>query len=441
MAEPSAPARSRPSPRLVSVLIFFAALLVYNANLRLIGTGDSIPARLVPFAILNHGTVYLDAYGPRPHDAYWFVSSLDGHLASFYPVVLPILVTPIFVPAAIYVENAPQPAWRFRVIGEMTEKFAASVVASLSVVLVWLLLRRMASLPVALVLTAAYAFGTQTWSTSSQALWQHGLGELLLAAALLLLVRESRTRAQSALLGGVTALLLFNRPPDGLFSAAVGGYVLLRSRREILPVVLGAAGAAIPFLAYNWTVFGRPFGGYQSLVGSEVFGYDVSDGIAALLVSPGKGLLVFSPFLLFLLARSPLDVFGRDRRVLTALLGSAFLAQLVLYGTMDWTAGACYGPRFMTDALPFLIVCLIPALERMRRTAVRVAFAAALIFAIWVQAVGAFCFPAGGSYLLTRAQLWRPSGAQFLLEARAGLAAPEFLHFARAWIQKRVAAD
>jgi hypothetical protein len=127
--------------------------------------------------------------------------------------------------------------------------------------------------------------------------------------------------------------------------------------------------------------------------------------------------------------------------VLTALLGSAFLAQLVLYGTMDWTAGACYGPRFMTDALPFLIVCLIPALERMRRTAVRVAFAAALIFAIWVQAVGAFCFPAGGSYLLTRAQLWRPSGAQFLLEARAGLAAPEFLHFARAWIQKRVAAD
>ncbi|MDQ5871260.1 MAG: hypothetical protein M3547_03535, partial [Acidobacteriota bacterium] len=91
-----------------------------------------------------------------------------------------------------------------------------------------------------------------------------------------------------------------------------------------------------------------------------------------------------------------------------------------------------YGPRFLTDALPFLIVCLAPVVVRLRHPVGKIAFGAALAFSIWVQVVGAFCFPAGGSYLLSRRELWSPSGAQFLLEARAGLAAPEFyVHFKR----------
>jgi hypothetical protein len=316
------------------------------------------------------------------------------------------------------------------------EKLSASIIASLSVVLLWLVLRRITSAGVALVLALAYAFGTQTWSTSSQALWQHGLGELLLASALLLLVRPASSRAAAALLGAVTALLAFNRPPDALFSLAIASFVLLRRREEILPFAIGGALAGLPFLAYNLAMFGRPLGGYQSLVSSDVFRYNVPEGIAALLVSPGKGLLVFAPFLLFLF-RSPLAAFGPERRTLATLLWGAFLLQLLFYAMIDWTGGACYGPRFLTDALPFLIVCLAPAVERLRKPVEKLAFAAALAFSIWVQAVGAFCFPAGGSYLLTRRQLWSPSGAQFVLEAHAGLASPEFVFRASDWLDQR----
>nr|MDQ5871093.1 hypothetical protein [Acidobacteriota bacterium] len=323
---PSAPRSVRRS----AVLVFLAGLLVYNANLRLIGSGDSIPARLLPLAILNHRTMYLDAYGPRPDNAYWFTYSRTGRLVSFYPVVLPVLVTPLFVPAAIYFERVDAPAWKIQVVGEMAEKFAASVVASLSVVVVWLLLRRLASVGTALGLTAAYAFGTQTWSTSSQALWQHGLGQLLLASALFLLMRPESSRGTPALLGAVTALLAFNRPPDALFALAIAVFVLVRRRREVLTFAVGGVLAGIPFLAYNLWMFGRPLGGYQSLVGSDVFGHDVPEGIAALLVSPGKGLLVFAPFLLFLL-RSPLAVFDMERRLLGILLWGAFLAQVTIY--------------------------------------------------------------------------------------------------------------
>lgn len=238
---------------------------------------------------------------------------------------------------------------------------------------------------------------------------------------------------------GIAALLVFNRPPDGLFSLAIAAGVFLRRRRDFVLFAIGGGLAALPFLAYNVAMFGRPLGGYQSLVGSEIFRFKVPDGLAALLVSPGKGLLVFAPFLLFVL-KCPLAAFGPERRILAILFWAAFLAQLVLYATMDWTAGACYGPRFLTDALPFLIVCLAPAVERPRKPAARLAFGATLAFAVWVQAVGAFCFPAGGSYLLSRRQLWAPSGAQFVLEARAGLASPELGFRARDWLERRRAA-
>ena len=150
-------------------------------------------------------------------------------------------------------------------------------------------------------------------------------------------------------------------------------------------------------------------------------------------MSPGKGLLVFAPFLLFLF-KSPLTALGSEKRPLAILLWVAFGAQLVFYATIDWRGGACYGPRFLTDALPFLVVSLWPAVEGLRRSVGKLAFAATLAFAIWVQAVGAFCFPAGGSYLLTPEQLWAPSNAPFVLEARAGLASPEFL---REWGKNR----
>jgi hypothetical protein len=61
-----------PPRRAVLLAIFVVCLIVYNANCRLIGAGDSRSARLLPFAILTRGTVVFDSYGPPPPDAHWF---------------------------------------------------------------------------------------------------------------------------------------------------------------------------------------------------------------------------------------------------------------------------------------------------------------------------------------------------------------------------------
>ena len=93
----------------------------------------------------------------------------------------------------------PSMVTRFGACSRVMEKLSASLVAALSAALLYRLLRRRAAPPVALLLTLAYAYGTTTWVISSQALWQHGMAELLVIGALLLW----RFRAPSATAPGV----------------------------------------------------------------------------------------------------------------------------------------------------------------------------------------------------------------------------------------------
>lgn len=425
-----------PLRRTVPLVILLVCLTVYNSNCRLIAAGDSIPARLLPFAILTKGTLYLESFGPVPPGAHWFSPTRDGHLLSLYPIVLPVLATPLFAPAAVYVARAHPEAWRFETVSRLMEKAVASLIAALSVVVVWLALRRMTTRRNSLLLAAAYAFGTQTWSTSSQALWQHGLAELLLASVLLLLVRFGASPRAAFAVGVLSGLLVFNRPPDALFAAAVALFYFLRGRGARLKFTVGAIAGSLPFLLYNLYFFRRPLGGYQGLLGTYVFEHSIPSGVAALLVSPGKGLLVFAPFFLFLAVGGRLEL-GAAGRLPAILLWIAFLAQLILYGTTDWRAGWCYGPRFLTDAMPFLTVALVPAVDGIRRPAVRALFALCVAFAFFVQAVGVFCFPVGGSYKSSPEEFWRPANAAFLVEAKGGLARPEFLLQTMRWVRKR----
>jgi hypothetical protein len=60
--------------------------------------------------------------------------------------------------------------------------------------------------------------------------------------------------------------------------------------------------------------------------------------------------------------------------------------------------------------LSFLTLALVPAVARLRPAGLT-AFLACVAFAIFVQAVGAFCFPKGGSYLLSKSDFWKPSRA------------------------------
>ena len=224
-------------------------LLVYNANFRLISCGDTYAARYLPLGLLRDGTLSLDriarwvAHGHSFHGlddtvasaqpvkyfevpAYWMVKGRHDHTFSLYPVVAPLLVAPLYLPAVVYLHTQKWQQPQVDRVSEWMEKLSASVLAAITSVLAYFLVRREAGRwSVALVL--AFAFGTNTWMTSSQALWQHGVAELLLALALLLAI-SSLTPLRIAALGAVCVGIAASRPPDALIAGAIAQIVARR---------------------------------------------------------------------------------------------------------------------------------------------------------------------------------------------------------------------
>ena len=446
------------------------ALVVYSANLRGIAAGDTFAARFLPLALLHDGTLYLDPVAEATRmgyaRSYWIVPARGGrHLASLYPVVTPLVATPFYLPAAIYLDRH---GWGdvagVRAAAELTEKVAASVItAACAGLMLWLLRRRLAR-PGALLLTVAFAFGTETWVISSQALWQHGVAELLVVIVLLALTAPAAaapevavaatavpavsaaamapvaaagtglpSRRSLAVAGLAAGLLVANRPFDAVLAAAFALAVAFLAwsspaprRRQAWWFFAAAAAPLLLVAAYDLVVFGNLAGGYENLAlsaGRELLGQPVVTGLAGELLSPGKGLLVYSPFLVVLACGGRRIVRGPERAVAVAGL-LAVAAQLLLYAKTDFRAGRCYGPRFLTDLLPLLVWLSAPAVAALRRRGLA-AFAAAAAFAIGVQAVGAFYYPSADSD--SWMDVWRLRDAPYLTELAAGRARPLFL--------------
>lgn len=350
------------------------------------------------------------------------VRTRPHQLASLYPVVTPLLVAPLYVPAVIWLNAHGWEQPQVDRVAELMEKVSASLLASLASVLMYLLLRRERirwSLPLA----AAFAFGTNTWMTSSQALWQHGTGELLIVTALLLVVANA-SPARTAALGAVCVLMAANRPPDALIAGAFVLFIVWSRRRNALWLLAGAAVPLAALLHYDLNFIGHVAGGYAlGKAPNEIFFRRDWSGALGLLVSPTRGLLVFTPFLIFV----PVGLIQRLRepssKWLAVALSFAAVVQLLVYSQTDWRAGVSWGPRYLTDLLPILVWMLAPAPLVLRPVA-RGLLVLAMAASVVVQTIGAFWYTTKSDELIyagnpaSMRAAWNPRNAPFLTELR-----------------------
>jgi hypothetical protein len=436
-------------PSWVAPLLLGAlCLVVYNANLRTIGSGDTLPARYIPLVVLHDHTLDLAgnrrlvAHGHRvtrhwlrdsrpavegdaPYFApsvYWTVRAPQGNVVSLYPVLAPLLAAPLYVPAVLWLDAHGWQQPQVDRAAEIMEKFSASLFAAIASVLMFLLLRREGN-RWALPLTLAFAFGTNTWVISSQALWQHGTAELLITLALLLVTaRTSPLRV--ALLGFVCVLIAANRQPDVLLAAAFPLFAVWRCKRDVVWLLAGGALPTLALLAYNVSATGQVIGGYAVPGGDQSSFFQLGVlGVPGLLVSPTRGLLVFTPFLVFVVVGLRQRLRKPGERQLAIALGIAAVAQFLVYSQIDWRGGVAWGPRYLTDLLPILVWMLAPAPLVMGRAA-RGALVALIVVAVGVQVIGAFWYTkasddrifAGAPHSMRAA--WDPANAPFVAELR-----------------------
>jgi hypothetical protein len=449
------------------VVPFFLSLFclaVYNANLRQIGAGDTVPARYLPLILWKYGTFKLGDHAnlvsnghPRYPDrdrpagadgkviyceswTYWLVGTQDHQLASLYPVVAPLIVAPLYLPAIVWlnVHGWEQP--NIDRVAEIMEKLSASFLASLACVMMYVVLRRDSgrwSLPIAL----AFAFGTNTWMISSQALWQHGAGEFFVALALLLAIGNS-SRVQIALLGTVCVLMAANRPPDGLIAGAFVAFTVFTQRSKALWLFAGGALPLAAILAYNLDFIGFLGGGYAAQKISKIPFFKLNGmGGLGLLVSPTRGLLVFSPFYLFLFPGVAQRFRTPATNPLALALCTAVVAQLLVYSQADWRAGFSWGPRWLTDLLPILTWFLAPvtlALSALSRFLLIVT----MVASVAIQTIGAFWYTrmsdekifAGAPEPMSGA--WNPHNTPFFVELQQARSRGDLLQNASGRVER-----
>ena len=386
---------TRASRVLEATLLATALLAVYLANGKTLGSGDTLPARYLPLSLLRDGSFYLEAF-PILYDERAQAGRIDGlpyylvrargHYVSWYPVGAPLLAVPIYLPAVltgISTDDDPGLA--------VLEKVSAAVIVTVSALLLYLVLGRLTTRAVALALVTVYGVGTSNLSVSSQALWQHGPSQLALVAALYCLVR-ARDEAWWATLAGLPlAFSVVVRPVNVLVALPVAAYAARRYPKHALGLVASALPPIGFQLWYNIVYFGDLFHTQLSGLTVPLWQTSLVEGLSGLLLSPGRGLLVYSPvFVLSLVGMARAWRSGGDPLLRTLSVG-AVLTILLYSKWAKWWGGYTYGPRLLADLSPVFVLAMLPLAERLiRHRAWQAVFALLAAWSIGAHAMGAF---------------------------------------------------
>jgi len=383
--------------------LFAGLTVVYHSNLRPIPSGDSLCTSLLPLSILLDHSVLLDRFGP------WLFSHVPytrevirfkaGHYYSGYPIAGGVLVTPLYLPLLAVPGLRDWDPGSLVVLARILEKFAAAAIAAFSAVVMLALLSRLTSRYWAWRLTLIYGLATATWSIASQALWQHTSVELAVVGAMYFLEAWWRNRESAGALwfcGACAACALAIRPGEvvALFALAAG---LLAARARLLDylrfLALPALGGLLA-LAYNLYFFRNPTGTYTF----GMWAGSALKGVVGLLVSPGRGLLIFMPVAVFALCAFLPAAADARRKHAPLLLASATLVVLhflVVSRVNLWWGGYCWGPRYLTEIMPLLVILMALGSAGLERPWVKRSLAVIAVYCVSIQALGVYFYPNG----------------------------------------------
>jgi len=389
---------------LVGALLGLLVFVVYNANGREIPNYDSQPTKLAAVELATSGTLKLDRVvtaEPLYAERHGFGRARAGSWRSRYPVAPAVL--------------AAGTAWSLGRLGlldlrgagapAIAAKLTASALVAASAALAFLAARGVVGRGLAVLVATGYSLGTGLWPTVSQTLWQHETAVFGLAGAMALLARGGRALGlrdallASACLGMALSARLQVAPAAAVLAAAV----VLRAggiRRAWVLAPMAVAVGVVALVNLSW--FGHVLGGAAMLEQMHAQIHWVSGSIGqkpwlaalGLLVSPSRGLLVFSPIVAISAVGAVLALQTRQR---TPLLGlAAALAQFVAYACYSvWWGGHTYGPRYVLDLLPLLVpAAAIGVQAAMAWRLSRLAMAVALAWSVALAAAGAFVYPA-----------------------------------------------
>ena len=386
----------------------------------------------------GRGVVLPDDFRAAREARRYQIDRVGGRLLHHYSPVPAVLDAPI---VAVYeafgvTPELPGGGWD-RGVETRIMRFSAGAAAALLCVVLYLIARRFLPPLTALPLAAVFAFGTQILSTLSRPYWAHTWGAVRTGAAILLVLTPWRCRPMlsTGLAATLVSLGFYCRPQTVWTVVGLTAFLALsRDRRRLATLVAVGAGWALLGVALSLAVYGSVLPEYffasqverGRLDPESLDSYRYVTGTLGALVSPGRGLFVYSPILLWVLWQAARGWRSLpSRRWAGVALGVVVAHHWMLVHTGVWPGGQSYGARLFSDVVVwfFLLAVLVvaglgrrwrelrPAARRME-----IAVAALLVAAsIWINYRGAFAKATWTWSSYDRPHAWLLEGGRPLL--------------------------
>lgn len=336
------------------------------------------------YSLIKEGNFNLDEFEEqiRENENYG-IEQVNGHYYNYFPIGTTLIAVPFVFTANIFlqpgIEKIPfiknsvqgrsrKAVYTYNVIAlyHGVELFIASFLMALASVFIFKISKLYLDNIYSLFVTFVFAFCTSVYSVASRGLWSHGPTILILAIVLYMLLKAKENNSEKKYLISYISIPLFFsfliRPSNLITIIIVSIYVFIYYRKYFWKYILYGSAIFILFFIYNLNIYGSILPSYY---GTERLNLDLTflQAVFANLISPGRGIFIFSPVLLLAIAgifyklkndKDPFDKF---------LIAIIILHLLVVSSFSTWWAGLSYGPRFMSDMLPIFIYFFIFGLK------------------------------------------------------------------------------
>lgn len=362
--------------------------LVFFGTVRYTGS-DPRGALLLSDSIIFHGSFRLDHYGNEALDGYGYViHSKNDHQYYFFPIGTSLASIPVVALAKFFGYSYAE-----------DEELLQIVIACITAALTLIFLARLAALVLAplnaVFLALVFWLGTAIASTGGTALWSHNFAVVFALMAVYYAVRPGLCNTPTP--WHLIALLLFSaylcRPTLALLSPFLLLFLLTQDKKAAVLCGILLALLLAAFAGWSFHEFHQPLPDYY--LPRRLSGGDFSEALAGNLISPGRGLLVYSSFIavvwLYRLAvrkKQP----AQNPWWLIIAFGWPLFHLIFISRFPHWWAGHSYGSRFMMDVMPGLFLLVLMAwpqsLEEVRqapKTAALLVLSCA--FSVYVNAV------------------------------------------------------
>jgi len=353
------------------VLIFMGAFVIYVLCPVTTST-DSRWTLYLSMSMLHEQDADLDEYAGLMEERDYRVVYLNDHIYSYFPPGVPLAMVPyVWAVDTIYplrystdfatylLEHFPD-----ETTGKI-EKVAASLMAALCAVLMYLVARVALGGHSALLLVFIFTFSTSMLSTASRALWQHGPSALCLTAVLWVTLSQREGPKWMFFAGLLLGFSYVIRPTNSISIVALSLFMLLNRRKTFTSYFLGLSIPLIFLVLHSMQVYGMILPPYylpQRLGTNSHF----LEALAGHLISPNRGLFIASPVLLFVFAGIYLQTKNGKFALcnIDPYLAAILILHWVVISSFEfWHGGWSLGPRFFTDVIPYMTYFLIPVLD------------------------------------------------------------------------------